>query len=65
MTSMVRPDFMDSSYFVMEFDNWHLLPDAPPEVVKEFNEWMAAYNEASGGYRLDDSDTGFGTYSKQ
>lgn len=62
MTSMVRPDFMDSPYFVMEFDNWHLLPDAPPEVVKEFDEWMAAYDEASGinkqsgGYRLDDSE---------
>lgn len=47
MTSMIRPDFIDSPYFIMEFDNWHLLPDAPAEVVKEFDEWMAAYNEAS------------------
>ena len=46
MTSMTRPNFIDSPYFVMEFGNWHLLPDAPPEVVKEFDEWMAAYNEA-------------------
>ena len=40
---MIRPDFMDSEYFVPEFDNWHLKPDAPPEIVKEFEEWMNEY----------------------
>ena len=35
-----RPNFLDSPYFVNEPNNWHLLPDAPPEVVKEFEEFM-------------------------
>lgn len=35
-----RPNFMDSPYFVMEEDNWHLKEGAPAEVVKEFNEYM-------------------------
>lgn len=39
-----RPKFMDSPYFVMEEDNWHLKPDAPEDVVKEFNEYMG-YDE--------------------
>jgi len=38
--SMARPDFMDSPYFVDEYDNWHLLPEAPEEVKKEFEEFM-------------------------
>jgi len=42
---MIRPKFFDSPFFVMEFGNWHLLPDAPPEVVKEFDEWMADYKK--------------------
>lgn len=45
MTTMTRPKFMDSPYFVLEFGNWHLKPGAPEDVVKEFNEWMAAYNQ--------------------
>ena len=35
-----RPNFMDSPYFVMEEDNWHLKPNAPKEVVDEFNKFM-------------------------
>ena len=35
----LRPKFMDSPYFVPEFNNWHLLPGAPEEVVKEFEEF--------------------------
>ncbi|NLZ34313.1 MAG: hypothetical protein GX889_05285 [Clostridiales bacterium] len=38
MTSVKRPDFIDSPYFVGEPDNWHLKPGAPKEVVKEFNK---------------------------
>lgn len=49
MTTMTRPKFIDSPYFVMEFGNWHLKPGAPEEVVKEFNEWMAAYSESMKG----------------
>ena len=40
-----RPDFLDSPFFVMEEDNWHLLPGAPEEVVKEFNEYMKDINK--------------------
>lgn len=39
-----RPKFMDSPYFVMEEDNWHLKDGAPAETVKEFNEFMAELN---------------------
>lgn len=39
-----RPKFMDSPYFVMEEDNWHLKPGAPDEVVKEFNQFMKELN---------------------
>lgn len=35
-----EPKFMNSPFFVMEEDNWHLLPGAPEEVVKEFNDYM-------------------------
>ncbi len=45
MTIMTKPKFVDSPYFVPDFDNWHLKPGAPEEVVKEFNEWMKAYDE--------------------
>lgn len=36
----IRPNFLDSPFFVDEVDNWHLLPGAPPEVVAEFEEFM-------------------------
>lgn len=35
-----KPKFIDSPYFVMEENNWHLKDGAPAEVVKEFNEYM-------------------------
>ncbi len=35
-----RPRFMDSPFFVMEEDNWHLKEGAPKDVVKEFNDYM-------------------------
>ena len=38
--SIARPAFVDSPYFVPEEDNWHLKPGAPPEVQKEFDEYM-------------------------
>lgn len=34
------PEFLNSPFFVMEPNNWHLLPGAPEEVVKEFEEFM-------------------------
>ncbi len=35
-----EPKFMNSPFFVMEEDNWHLIPGAPEEIVKEFNDYM-------------------------
>ena len=35
-----RPRFMDSPFFVMEEDNWHLKEGATEDVVKEFNDYM-------------------------
>lgn len=49
MTTTDRPSFMDSEYFVPEFDNWHLKPGAPDDVKKEFAEWMAAYDDSPVG----------------
>ena len=49
MTTMLKPKFIDSPYFVMEVDNWHLKDDAPDEVVKEFNQYMKNYNNTPVG----------------
>jgi hypothetical protein len=38
-----EPAFMDSPYFVMELNNWHLKPGAPAEVQKEFDEFMKLF----------------------
>lgn len=37
---MPMPKFFTSEYFVPETDNWHLKPDAPEDVKKEFEEFM-------------------------
>ena len=42
---MIMPKFFTSEYFVPEPDNWHLKEDAPPELVKEFEEWMKEHNQ--------------------
>lgn len=31
--------FLDSPYFVMELDNWHLRDDAPEDLKKRFDAW--------------------------
>lgn len=40
--------FLSSPYFVPEFNNWHLLPDALDEIVNEFYSYMIAdsYDDA-------------------
>ena len=48
-----RPKFMDSPYFVMEEDNWHLKEGAPNEVVKEFNEFVDELNAGKGSKEND------------
>ena len=44
-----RPSFMDSPYFVMEEDNWHLKEGAPAKLVKEFNDYMNSGEELMKG----------------
>lgn len=38
--SMEKPKFVDSPYFVMEDENWHLKEGAPEDVKREFEEYM-------------------------
>ncbi len=40
-----KPKFVDSPYFVGDFENWHLLPGAPKEIQEEFNEFMKLIEE--------------------
>ena len=42
---MPMPKFFTSEFFVAEVDNWHLKPGAPPEVVKEFEDYMSRLRE--------------------
>ena len=37
--------FSKSPFFVDEIDNWHLLPGAPEDVVKAFEEFLQANKE--------------------
>lgn len=44
--SIRAPSFIDSPYFVVDDAGWHLKEGAPEQVVKEFNEYMEAYQQA-------------------
>ena len=44
--SMRAPSFIDSPYFVVDDAGWHLKEGAPEQVVKEFNEYTEAYQQA-------------------
>lgn len=44
--SQIMPSFWDSPYFIPEPDNWHLTEDAPEELKKEFEEYIAESDEA-------------------
>ncbi len=39
--SQGMPSFWNSKYFVPDPDNWHLTEDAPEDMKKEFQEYMA------------------------
>ena len=41
-----KPEFIDSPFFYTDDEGFHLKDGAPPEVVKEFNEFMEEYEEA-------------------
>ncbi|MBO9130899.1 hypothetical protein [Bacillus sp. 165] len=36
----IRPNFMDSPYFIDEPGNWHLVSGAPEEVQEEFEAYV-------------------------
>lgn len=39
------PKFFTSPYFVNELNNWHLKPNAPKEVIEEFNNFVKRANK--------------------
>ena len=39
--SRARPDFIDSEYFYVDDDGWHLKEGAPEETQKEFETYMS------------------------
>lgn len=43
--SQARPSFIDSPYFYVDDDGWHLKEGAPKEVIKEFEEYMGKQTE--------------------
>lgn len=40
-----EPKFINSPFFIEEKGNWHLKPNAPEEIVQEFNEYMGLADE--------------------
>lgn len=51
--------FMDSPFFVDEPGNWHLKEGAPEEVVREFEDFMAARKKLGypqGGWEIPDEE---------
>ncbi|MCL2139359.1 MAG: hypothetical protein FWH41_07495 [Treponema sp.] len=43
-----QPGFYDSPFLVKEMDNWHLKPDAPEDLKKEFEEYMSDFRHSNG-----------------
>lgn len=44
--SVVRPDFVDSPYFYIDENGFHLKEGAPEDTQKEFDEYMRRVKEA-------------------
>lgn len=40
----MAPDFTKSKYFVAEPD-WHILPDAPDSIKRDFEDWANEFYE--------------------
>lgn len=38
--SAIEPKFVNSEYFYVDDNGWHLKEGAPEDVQKEFNEYM-------------------------
>lgn len=45
MKNTIAPKFISTPYFYIDDDGWHLTPDAPEEVVREFEEFMKEYED--------------------
>ena len=56
MSTGTAPKFINSPYFVMEADNWHLKPGAPQEVVEEFEEFMEAHRKWESQFHREKED---------
>lgn len=39
------PKFIESEFFVDTFGDWSIKPEAPEEVIREFNEFMRTQEE--------------------
>lgn len=57
----IRPNFMDSSYFVDEPGNWHLKAGAPKEMQTEFHYYLQSLedNTATGSINGNNIDYPF------
>lgn len=45
MKNVKAPDFFKNGYLVITDEGYELKPDAPPDVVKEFNDFVKDYEE--------------------
>ena len=43
--TLPAPEWIDSPYVSLEFNNWTISDDAPEELKAEFYAWMNAYAE--------------------
>jgi hypothetical protein len=46
MSMRYNAEIFESPYFVPEPNNWHLKPDAPEDLKKKFEEFIANYEKA-------------------
>lgn len=60
-----RPDFLDSTYFVMELNNWHLKPGAPEETIQEFEQFMRLLQLMDTGGGRNDRGKDTGTFKRK
>lgn len=42
---MPAPNWIDSPYVRLDYDNWTISEDAPQSLKDEFNSWMSEYDE--------------------
>ncbi len=40
-----RPDFLDSPFFYIDDEGWHLKEGAPKETIEEFEKYMSIDNK--------------------